>query len=186
VVIIGSAIICHAVPVHFDSVLTANFADPGPMWLFVAEGFSAWLCMALTLHLFGAILAPSRFRFVDMLGTQALARWPFLLVAVACLPKSLLRTMTYLAEERVQTAHTVAVTTGDVAVTIFALAVILAATIWTVMLMYKGYAVSTGIKQIRTRIISFIVALMIAEVVCKVVFIVMAVKAGVLPATGQQ
>jgi hypothetical protein len=163
-------------------VLTANFADPGPLWLYVAEGASAWLCMAAALHFFGAILAPARYGLLDMLGTQAMARWPFLLVAVACLPKGLMRTMTYLAEQKMHAAHTVEVTTTDGVVTFFALTVILASIVWTVMLMYRGYAASTGIREMRKRILSFIVALIIAEVACKVIFIVMAVQAGVIPA----
>jgi len=184
-VILLSALVCYTVPVHFDGVLDVHFGKAGPLWLFVAEGLNAWLCMALTLQVFGAILAPSRFRFIDMLGTQALARWPYLLIAIVCLPAGVRKVLQYLTERAMEQPHTGSVTTADVLVAVLALVVLIAATIWTVMLMYRGYVVATGMKQVRRRIISFIIGLIIAEVVSKVVFIVMAVKAGVLTAAAQ-
>jgi hypothetical protein len=181
--ILVSGVVCYFAQVHFDGVLDVHFIDSAPLWFFLAEGLIAWLCMALVLQIFGAMLAPARFRFVDMLGTQALARWPYLFIALVSLPPGFERMIQYLTEKALKTPPSVTVTVADGAVTVLGLSVIFAATVWTVLLMYRGYAVSTGIKEMRKKTLSFIVALIIAEVVCKVIFIIMAVKTGALPST---
>jgi hypothetical protein len=179
--ILVSAAICYVVPVHFDGVLDVHFVRPGPAWLFVAEGISAWLCMALVLQVFGAMLAPTRFRFIDMLGTQAMARWPYLFIAAVSYPPGFSRVMAYLAEEAKEAQHTVTISNADIGITVVAVVVTIPAMVWTVLLMYRGYSVAAGIVETRKRVISFLVALMAAEVIAKVAFVVMATSAGVLP-----
>jgi hypothetical protein len=158
-----------------------HFVRPGPAWLFVGEGISAWLSMALVLQICGALLAPARFRFIDMLGTQALARWPYLLIAAISYPQGVWRVMAYLAEEAKGSQHTVTISNADIGITIVAIAVTISAMVWTVLLMYRGYSVATGIVETKKRVISFLIALMAAEIVAKVVFVVMATGAWVLP-----
>lgn len=87
--------------------------------------------------------------------------------------------MQYMNESVTKTPHTVTLSAGGIAVTAFAFIVAIAAIIWMVTLMYKGYSISTGIRQTRRRVISFIVALILSSIISKVIIIVMAVKAGI-------
>jgi hypothetical protein len=179
--ILASAALCYAIPLHFDGILDVHFVRPAPAWLFVAEGLSAWLCMALALQVSGALLAPARFSFFDLLCTQALARWPFLVVSVVSFPPAFSRVFVYMDEEAKQIQHTVSVSGLDVTIAVFGGIVTLLMLILSAILMYRGYAISTGIVETRKRVISFLISLIVAEIVCKVVYTVMATKAGVLP-----
>ena len=65
---------------HFDGVLDTHTGMSAPIWFFLAEGFIDWFCLALVLCVFGKIISKTAFRTIDLFGTQALARWPTILV----------------------------------------------------------------------------------------------------------
>lgn len=71
---------------HFDGVLDTHVGMAAPPWIFLTYSFVNWLCLAGVLWIAGAISrGSSGFRPIDLFGTQALARWPFLIIALACL-----------------------------------------------------------------------------------------------------
>jgi hypothetical protein len=61
---------------HFDGVLDTHTGAHAPLWFFLVEGIVDWLCMAVVLLAFGKVASKTSFRALDVLGTQALARWP--------------------------------------------------------------------------------------------------------------
>ena len=60
---------------HFDA----------PLGTFLAEGLVDWLSISIVLLILGRIVSKTSFRSIDMLGTQAMARWPTLIAAIATL-----------------------------------------------------------------------------------------------------
>jgi hypothetical protein len=151
---------------HFDGVLDFHSWPStvvAPLSLHLAEGLIAWFLPSLLLYGAGKALSHGRARALDVFGTQALARAPHLLTALAALLPGYQR-----ISERVGTA----VLTGSwslltdepaaLAAFVFALLVVLLATIWMVALMYRGYVLSCNLKGARA-IVSFIVALLLAE-----------------------
>lgn len=172
-----AAALCSLASVHFNGVLNAEYySHISPPWLYIAEGLVAWGSMVISLQFFGAIVAPERFRFFDLVGTQALARWPYVLVAlVALLPgvaEAMRRNVTDLGAAAPTAAHLPAV--------VAAVVVSFAVVVWSIVLMYRGYVLSTGVQG-RKAVISFGIALLVAEIVSKVICIVLATSAGVLP-----
>ena len=81
---------------HFDGVLDAHTGAAAPMWCFLTEGFVSWICMAVVLAVFGKIASKTSFRMIDLFGTQALARWPTVIVAAACLLPGYTRFINYI------------------------------------------------------------------------------------------
>jgi hypothetical protein len=161
---------------HFSGVLNAEYyAHASPPWLFIAEGLVAWLSMVISLQFFGAIVAPEPFSFRDLLGTQALARWPYVVVGLVGLLPGAARAM---PRSLTSSADVAAGATVPVVVCVWV--VLLAVTVWTILLMYRGYALTTSMQG-RRAILSFGIALVVAEVASKVICIVMATNAGVLP-----
>lgn len=151
---------------HFDGVLDVHTGLEAPLWFFFAEGLINWICMAVPLLFFGLIVSRSSFRVIDVLGTQALARWPYLVTAVVMLPDANRRFGEYLMSRLTQTTSAVAVDYTDVL--IFGLAIIIGIlmAVWMVALMYKAYCVSCNIKGIKA-VITFIAGLIGAEVLSK-------------------
>jgi len=169
---------------HFDGLLDIHTGAPAPAWLFVAEGLIDWLSLSLALAVLGIIVARSRFRIVDLLGTQALARWPGLLVVTLLLISPLRNAFNKLVASVLKSSTSGApsgIGAADVLVLgVVSLAVLLAV-IWTVILMYHSYAVSCGVKGARA-IVSFIVGLIAAEILSKFVLYRIVVHFGLLAA----
>jgi hypothetical protein len=165
VIILLSSFIGSFSNTHFDGVLDVHTGAAAPMWFFLAEGMIDWICMVIPLFFFGLIVSRSSFRMIDVLGTQALARWPYLIAALVMLPNANRRVLEYIMSKVMQTAPP-AVNSIDVFVFGFAIIVMILMAIWMVALMYRAYAVSCNIKGARV-VITFIVSLIGAEVLSK-------------------
>lgn len=155
---------------HFDGVLDVHIQPQGPLWCFLAEGLINWICMVVPLFFFGLIISNSSFRLIDVLGTQALARWPYLITALVMLPDANRRFAQYLMSKLNPTAQTLTINYIDLLVFAFALIVTIFMAIWMVALMYRAYALSCNIKGPKA-IITFIVSLIGAEVLSKFVIV---------------
>jgi hypothetical protein len=139
--------------VHYDGVIDIHAGMPAPMLLFLLEVIVSWLLFSLFLLIAAKILSPSKVRAVDIFGTQAFAKYPYLVV-------SLISFIPYFRFE----FHGMPDITASLI--IYGLLTIVF-TIWTVILMYIAYSVSANLTGVKA-IVSFIVALMIAEVIFKI------------------
>lgn len=138
--------------VAFDGILDVHTgASFGYLAAFAMQTVN-FLAMFLTMWLAGICFSKSKPRAIDIAGTMALARAPMLLLAVICfLPV------------------TPACLYDTPRIIIFGLISIFFI-IWMIALMYNAYSVSCNLKGGRA-VISFIGALLAAEVVSKLVFI---------------
>jgi len=157
---------------HFDGVLDVHIGLEGPLWFFLAEGLINWICVVIPLFFFGLIVSRSSFRMIDVFGTQALARLPYLIAALAMLPDANRRSGMYLMSKLTPAAATVPINYTDML--IFASAVILTIlmAIWMVALMYRAYAVSCNIKGAKAAT-TFIASLIGAEASSKAVILML-------------
>ncbi|MHC4618629.1 MAG: hypothetical protein ACYTEQ_12855 [Planctomycetota bacterium] len=161
-----SGLLASAGRTHFDGVLDVHAGLEAPVWCFLAEGLVNWICMAVPLFFFGLALSTSAPRFIDVFGTQALARGPYLITAVVMLPDANRRFGQYITSKLDPAAQTPPINYVDLV--IFALALIAAIfmAVWTVALMYRAYSVSCNVKGPKA-IITFIFSLIGAEVLSK-------------------
>jgi hypothetical protein len=165
---------------HFDGVLDIHTGKAAPLWLFFAEVLSDWFWISVTLLIAGHIVSRSSFRAIDVFGTQALARAPYLLSALATLPKGFGRFIEFIASK--STHQTPAVTLGgaDVLCFFFGIVISLLVIIWAVVLMYRAYAISCNVKGSKA-IFSFIAALIVAEILSKLALLLLAYREILLP-----
>jgi hypothetical protein len=157
---------------HFDGVLDLHTGAAAPMWFFLSEGIINWVCMAMPLFFFGLIVSNSSFRVIDVLGTQALARWPYLIAAIVMLPDANRRVLDYIVSKLTQNAPAAAISSIDVFIFGFAMIIAIFMLIWMVALMYVAYTMSCNIKGARA-VITFIVSLIGAEVLSKVAILLL-------------
>jgi len=173
-IILISALVGSLSNTHFDGVLDVHTGTEAPLWLFFAEGLINWICMVVPLFFFGLIVSRSSFRAIDVLGTQALARSPYLITALAMLPDANRRIGEYLIAKFTQTAPTATINYIDILVFMLAMVFTILMTVWMVALMYRAYCVSCNIKGARA-IGTFIVSLIGAEVLSKFAILRLAV-----------
>lgn len=165
-IILISALVGSLSNTHFDGVLDVHTGFQVPLWCFFAEGLINWVCMVIPLFFFGLIVSRSSFRMIDVFGTQALARWPYLITSVVMLPEANQRFGIYLMSRFASTATSGTVDYTDMLIFIFAMVVVVIMAVWMVALMYRAYVVSCNIKGARA-VITFIVSLIGAEVLSK-------------------
>lgn len=151
---------------HFDGVLDVHKGLSAPVWFFLIEGLIDWICLVVPLFLFGLIVSRSSFRIVDVIGTQALARWPYLIVSLVMLPDANRRVPEYIVSKVMQNAPAAEIGPVDVLIFGFSMIVVILMLIWMVVLMYRAYAVSCNIKGAKA-IVTFIVSLFGAEMLSK-------------------
>lgn len=150
---------------HFDGVLDMHSGARAPLWLFFAEGVIDWLCLSAVLWVGGKIISPRAFRAVDLFGTQALARWPAILMSLLTLPKAFQRFgQELVAQLRQGSFH---LNTADALVFFAIVFATIPLVCWMVVLMYKSFSVSVNVRGGKG-IGTFIAGLLVAEVLSKV------------------
>jgi hypothetical protein len=155
----------------FEGVLDAYMVPKAtePWWIYTLQGLINWLVLASLIAVSGRFVAKSRFRLIDVFGTQALARLPYLFIAMLGLIPSLPRYRKYAEAVYTKTGPVPAVAPYDIYLWILASIIGVAALIWAAILMYRAFSVSCNAKG-RNAIIYFIVIMGIGELVTKLLY----------------
>jgi len=180
VIILVSAFVGSLSSTHFDGVLDVHTGAEAPLWFFFAESVIDWLCIVVPLFFFGLIVSRSSFRIIDVLGTQALARWPYLITALVLFPDANRKVLVYLMSQLAQNTPAATIDYIDMSIFAFAMIVTILMAVWMVALMYRGYCVSCNLKGPRA-IITFIVGVVGAEILSKFAVLLLADSVKVLP-----
>jgi len=162
---------------HFDGVLDFHTGFPAGTGVFLIEGVVAWLSLAVILFILGKLVSKTAFRAIDLFGTQAMARWPSLLIALAALAPPYQRYLGHIAAKLKLTnvGGGVSIYSTDAVFFGFLLVIIVLAVVWMVALMYRAYTVCCNIKGAKA-IATFIGGLLAAEVVGKLVLLRVAMR----------
>ena len=182
-IILVTSLIGSFAKAHCDGVLDFHMGAPAPTWFFFVEGLVSWLSLALVLIPVGMILSSSKVRVVDVLGGQALARFPMLItVLFSILPGNLRYTVALtreipkVLESENPSSMALLMPPGITIIDLITFAVTtlvcLVMLVWMVVLMYRAYATACNVRGAKG-ILSFIAALIGAEIISKIVIIKM-------------
>jgi len=174
-VIMGvTAVLATSAGLHTDGVIDLHFGPPVPVWVLLAQGLINWLCLGLVLYGLGRWLSTTRFRAIDLFGTQALARWPMLIgVGYMAIPGISGRVEYYTTRlmaampddpNKVMASSEYLLDAMWLMVISLPVMVVL---VWMIWLMAHGYALVTNLKGQRV-VFSFIGGLIVAEIISKV------------------
>jgi hypothetical protein len=152
---------------HFDGVLDTHMGAPAPLGVFLAEGLMDWLCLGLVLLFFGKIISNTAFRTIDLLGTQALARWPTLFISLICLPPALQRFSQDILKQLANPGGKIEFNPSDAMIFFAAIVAMIPLLCWTVALMYNSYSVSCNVKGGKA-IGTFMAGIVLAEILSKI------------------
>lgn len=139
---------------HFDGIIDAHCGLVAPFQFYLADQALAWACTVAPFYLAALIFSRSSVRLIDMAGTVALARWPYIFIALVnlllppVLPADLHR-----------------IGPGLVINVLLELLI----TVWMVALLYYAFAVSANLKSPRGTLV-FIGALLSGEILAKLAF----------------
>lgn len=147
---------------HFDGILDFHTGKHVPLALFLLEGIVDWLVFASLLYIAGILISKSRVRLLDVFGTQAMARFPSVIMAVCAFPPAYQRQAARLA------AANLSVAWGDAVCFAVAAFILFLMTIWMAILMYQAFAVSCNVRGGKAVGI-FFGALILAEIAVKAI-----------------
>jgi hypothetical protein len=150
IIILITAFIAYYSHTHFDGAIDAHVGYKiYPAWHYVAEPFIAWSSIVIIYYATGKSFSASAIRFIDIAGTFALARWPFLFFAI----------INFIAPDVKNAMHL------SPKMLLFAF-ISLVFSVWMIALMYNAFKVSCNIKGQKS-VWLFIGSLIVAEALSK-------------------
>jgi hypothetical protein len=103
---------------------------------------------------------------MDLLGAQALARWPTLLIALLFLPRAVARFSNNILKQ-IQQGEPLQFNSPDAVIFFAVIIAMVPLFIWMIWLMYKSYSVTCKLP-IAWAVGTFIPALILAEILSKI------------------
>ena len=138
---------------HFDGAIDAHGGAKASWCVYLIEPFIAWISVTSFLYLTGILFSRSKIRFSDVAGTLALARFPMFFVAL----------LYFGPMPNVEELDKINF------VTVLNMIAILICTIWMIALYFNAYVISCNVKKGKA-IWTFIVGLIVAEIISKIIF----------------
>lgn len=135
--------------------------------------FVNWLLISLLLYIASLLFSKSSIRFIDLFGTQALARSPYLLAAMLGFSKSINRFGEYILWKYLSIGEPTHITPYEITIAIVLLTLTVIISIWMVTLMYNAFKVSSNIKggkSVTIFIIVFILSLILSTIANNMIY----------------
>lgn len=154
---------------HFDGVLDFHMGAKAPIWFNLIEVIIDWISLVIPLIVTGMIISKTRFRVIDVFGTQALARYPAIFMTLTAIIPGYQDLIVKLVN--ITPVNATKILTENIGAVIILVAisiVILVLVVWMIALMYRAFAVSCNVSGWKA-IVGFIIAIIIAEAISKII-----------------
>jgi hypothetical protein len=154
-------------------VIDLHIAAPGPIAALILQGLVNWLSLSLMLLIVALGWRRGRFRILDLIGTQALARWPLLpgtiylsMPAISNrIEQSSLRLLAAMPDEAGQVMAPPELFLDAIGLLLLSLPALIAVG-WMIWLMFHAFTLVTDLSGQRAGF-GFIGALIAAEILSK-------------------
>ena len=145
---------------RFNGLLDFHLGLPvQPWWINILEILISWLIFCCLLLISGKIVSKSRIRSIDVFGTQALARVPYLFASLIAFIPATSRFTQNLVSDPTVLQHL----SPDMILYILSIIFVLLMAAWMVVLMYRAFSVSCNVVG-KAAISVFIVSLLVGEI----------------------
>lgn len=156
---------------HFDGVIDIHYGcneSPNPYIPHLIYQIVNWACMTIVFYVTAKITTKTDFRFIDIAGTLALSQVPLLFAAITGFYPDV-----HLCLGNLDTTHintVLEMLKENIVALLIASLICILFTIWSIILRYNAYSVSTNIKGVIGGV-SFAIALIVSEILSKVILI---------------
>lgn len=107
---------------------------------------AGWFLFSVLLFLIGILFSKSKVRFIDVLGTQALARYPNIFASLISLIPSFRKFINHIFYKTFQKGSPVELSTLEVISSLFIYLILFLTLVWSLVLMFNAFKVSTNLK----------------------------------------
>lgn len=159
---------------HFPDLISVKTGAYFPFGYFVLQGLTNWLVFSIILYLLSLIFSSSSVRIVDVFGTQAMARFPYLIAAFLSFSGSMEKFGKYMMWSTLHYGNEVHLSGLEMVLAITLMVLSLLLTIWMIVLMVNAYRVSANLKGTKLTVaflIAFISSVIITVVVNRLILI---------------
>ncbi len=162
--ILLTAVIAHFSNMHFPGLISVRTSPELPLWYLAAQGLSNWIVFSVILYISALLVSQSSVRLVDVFGTQALARTPYVFAALMGFSDAVNKFGEYVLWMTTQQGDPVSISLGVTIIAVIQIVITVLLAGWMVVLMYNAYSVSANLKGAKAGV-SFIITFIIT-VVC--------------------
>jgi hypothetical protein len=152
---------------RFDGVLDAHYTKDQSFYISYLDNLINIGVVTFVFYGFGAILTKGRTRFVDILGTTMLSRFPLFIITLFNIQNQ----SGIIGEKIIQSItkpNAIQLTKFEWIYLITSGIISLLLIIWFIVLLFKAYKISTNLKGANL-IVSFILGIIIAEILSKII-----------------
>jgi hypothetical protein len=161
-----ASVMCFVVNCHFDGVIDVHFGNDTNFLMALTEGALVIVLFSFLLYLTGLMASKSQLRYVDFLGTTALARVPYVIAPLFgyLIPESM--SADAIMQGLEDGSFSIAPT--DIVMLMFSALLTLSITVWVLVLLYRAFSISANLKGTKA-IVLFIAVVLVAEILVKVI-----------------
>jgi len=163
-IILSTSIIGYLSNTHFPDIISIKTSPHFPAYYFILQGLLNWIVVSTVFYIASIIFSKSSVRIIDLFGTQALARTPYLLASFVGFSDSINAFGKYLLWDLMQQGEPIEISSIDIMLAILLMIFTLLLTIWLITLMLKALKVSANLKGASLTMI-FIFGLIISMVI---------------------
>ncbi|WP_462318014.1 hypothetical protein [Marinilabilia sp.] len=132
---------------HFPDIISIKYIPVGlPLWYYFIQQLVIWLIPSIVFYLLALLGSSSSVRIIDFFGTQALARYPYVLAAITGFSGSMKRFGEYIIEIAVEQNQEASISSFDLIRYVVIIIVSLLLVVWLVGLMYNAFRISANLK----------------------------------------
>ena len=146
---------------HFPDIISIKIINAHPLWYFIIQNLLNWFVVSILFYIAAIIFSKSSVRMVDIFGTQALARTPYLFASFLGFSKSINNFGKYLLWTHLHQGEPIEISSIEIIIAILFMILTLLLTIWLIILMVNAFKVSANLKGTKLSLI-FIVVLIIS------------------------
>ncbi len=168
VIMLLTALIAWASNVHFPDIISLKTSPDLPLTYLLTQTLANWLVFSTCLFIFALIASPSSIRAIDIFGTQALARFPYLPGALIGFSGTMDRFGQFILSKTIQPDIQSTISSLDILVAIVLIIFSLLMLIWMITLMYNAFSISANMKGAKA-IVGFIVILILSVIVNQII-----------------
>lgn len=152
---------------RFDGVIDLHYNEAVSIQEVIFDQLNILISVTLCFFIAGKIFAKNNVRLIDILGTSAFARFPFLVLPLFNINQKMWLISEKMIQSMLTNPESIGLETADIVFLIISSFVSLLAIIWYITLLFNAYKVSTNLKSGKL-IGSFIGALLLAEIISKI------------------
>lgn len=163
-IILVTSIIGYFSNTQFPDIISVKTCPDFSISYFILQGLLNWFVLSTMLYIASMIISKSKVRPIDIYGTQALARFPYLLASCIGFSSALNDFSKYLQWTLLKQGESIEVSSIQIVIAILILVSSLILTVWMITLMFNAFKVSANLKGNRL-VFTFIIVMILSIVV---------------------